>query len=90
MDFKKHCLCYFGEYVEYRVDYVVINYIRPRKNEAISLGPSHNLQGTHIVFCLETGLVIKQRVNMVVPIPNRVIKKVWEKINFSQPQQKRI
>ena len=76
MDFKKHCLCEFGEYVESRGDYVVANDMTPGTHEKIALGPSGNLQGTHKVFCLETGIVLKRRVNTVVPMPDRVIEKI--------------
>ena len=67
MDFKKHCLYESGEYVESRGDYVATKYMAPRTHKEISLGPSINLQVTHKAFCLETGLVLKQRVNTVVP-----------------------
>ena len=70
MDFKKHCLCEFGEYVESRGDYVVKNYMTPRTHEAIALGPSGNLQVTQKVFCLKTWLVLKRRVNTLVPMPD--------------------
>ena len=75
MDFKKHFLCEFGEYVESRGYYVVTNNMTPRTHGSISLEPSGNLQGTHKVSCLETGQVLKQRVDTVVPMPYRVIKK---------------
>ena len=52
------------------------NYMPPRTHEAIALGPFGNLQGTHKVFCLEIGLVLKQQVNAVVIIPDRVINKM--------------
>ena len=47
----------------------------PRKYEAIALVTSGNLQETHKVFCLETGLVLNQRVNTVVPMPYQVVNK---------------
>ena len=76
MDFKKHCLREFGKYVKSRGDFVVTNNMTPRKYEAIALVTSGNLQETHKVFCLETGLVLNQRVNTVVPMPYLVINKM--------------
>ena len=69
MDLKKHCQREFGEYVESRGEYVMTNDMKLRKREAIALGPSSNLQETHKVLCLETGLVLKLRVNTVVSMP---------------------
>ena len=43
MDFKKHCICGFGEYFKSRGYYVVTNNITPSTHESISLGPSGNL-----------------------------------------------
>ena len=60
MDFKKHCLCEFSKYVEFKGDYVVTSDMTPRIHEAIVLGPVGNLQATQKVFCLETGLVLKK------------------------------
>ena len=48
----------------------------PRTHEEISLGPSGNLQGIHEVFWLEKGIVLKQRVNTVVPMHDQVTKKM--------------
>ena len=59
MDFKKHCICEFGEYVESRGDYVVTNDMEPSKQESIALGPSGYLQMKHKIFFLETRLVLK-------------------------------
>ena len=70
MDFKKHCLCELGEYVKSRGDYVGRKGMKPRTHEAISLGPSGNLQVTHRVFCIETGIVLKRQVYTVVPMPD--------------------
>ena len=69
MDFKKNYQCELGKYVKSRGDYVVTDNMTPRKHESIDLGPSGNLQGTHKVFCLKTGLVLKLRINTVVPMP---------------------
>ena len=76
MDFKKHCLCEFSKYVEFNGEYVVTSDMTPRIHEAIVLGPVGNLQATQKVFCLETGLVLKRRVNMILSMPNRVTKKM--------------
>ena len=76
MDFKKHLQCELGEYAESRGDYAVTNGMTPRTHEAIALVTSGNLQETHKVFCLETGLVLNQRVNTVVPMPYLVINKM--------------
>ena len=82
MDFKKHCICEFGKYVKPRDDYVVTNNMTPWTREAIYMGPSVNLQLAHKVLCLETGIMLNQRVNKVVPIPYWVIKKInkWDEI----------
>ena len=76
MDFKNNCLCELGKYVKSRSDYVVTNDMTPETNESIALGPSGNPQGTHKVFCLETGIVIKPCLNTAVPMPYRLIKKI--------------
>ena len=75
MDFKKHCICEFGKYVESWGNYVVKNDMTPRTHEAIAQGTSGIPQGTNILFCLETGIVLKRRINTVVPMLYRVIKK---------------
>ena len=75
MDLKKNCQCEFGENVESRDDYVVTNDMKRRTHESIAIGPSGNLQDTHKVFYLKTGLVLKRRVNTFVSMPDQVIKK---------------
>ena len=50
MDFKKHCICEFGKYLESRGYYVLANYMTPRTHEEIALGTSDNLHGIHKVF----------------------------------------
>ena len=47
MDFKKHCIYEFGEYVKFKGDSVMTNNMTPRTHEEIALGPVLNLQGTH-------------------------------------------
>ena len=76
MVFKKDFLCEFGKYVKSRGDYEVTNDVTPRTHEAISLGTSGNLQGTHKILCLETGLVLKQQVDTVLIMLDQVIKKI--------------
>ena len=55
---------------------MVTNYMTPRTHEAISMGTSGNLQGTHNILYLETGLVLKQQVNTVLIMLDQVIKKI--------------
>ena len=55
---------------------MVTNDMTPRTHEAISMVLSSKLQGTQKLFRFRTGIVLKRRVNMVVPMPDRVIKKM--------------
>ena len=55
---------------------MVKNSTIPRTHEAISLGPSGNLQQTNKLLCLKTGLVLKQRVSTVVLMSDLVIKNI--------------
>ena len=55
---------------------MVTKKMTPMTHEAIALGTSGNLQGTHKVLFLETGLVLKLRVNTVVPMPDQLVKKI--------------
>ncbi len=45
-----------------------------RTHEGIALGPTGNLQGSIIFFCLNTGCVLKRRLFTALPMPTRVIK----------------
>ena len=76
VDFKKHCQTEFGAYVEAHDDPEITNTTTERTREAIALGPTGNIQGTQKVFCLKTGLVLKRRKIIPLPVPDRVIKKV--------------
>ena len=48
----------------------------PMTHGEIALGPSGNLQVTQKILCIETWIVLKRRINTVVSMPDRVIKKM--------------
>jgi hypothetical protein len=45
-----------------------------RMHEAITLGPTGNLQGSVKFYCINTGRVLKRRPFTPMPMPDRVIK----------------
>ena len=65
-----------GSYVEGSLDKVITNTNGLRTISGIYLGPVGNIQGTHTVFCLKTGVVHKMRTVTVFPMPDNVIKLV--------------
>eukprot|EP00804_Cyclotella_cryptica_P008709 CCRYP_018545-RA/>CCRYP_018545-RA protein AED:0.54 eAED:0.53 QI:0/0/0/1/0/0/3/0/279 len=81
MDFKKHCRVRFGAYVEASCDEMVTNTLRDRTEECIALGPTGNLQGSIACFNLNTGRVVSRRTITVLPMSDRIIKRlcVWER-----------
>jgi hypothetical protein len=56
-----------GSYVEGSLDKVITNTNDLRTIAGIYLGPVGNIQGTHTVFCLKTGVVHKMRTVTVFP-----------------------
>jgi hypothetical protein len=78
IDFSKHCRVSFGAYVEASEDADITNTMRPRTHACIALGPSGNLQGSVKCFDLETGMVVKRRTIVELPMPDEIIAKVSE------------
>ena len=63
----------FGTYVEASIDAVITNTNQLRTYAGIYLGPVGNIQGTHKVFDLKTGVVKKTRTVTEFPMPDNVI-----------------
>ena len=78
LSYETHCKAVFGSYVEAHDDHVITNTMKPRTRACIALGPSGNIQGTQKVFELSTGLVLKRRKIIPLPMPDSVIKKVTD------------
>ena len=70
------CNAEFGSYVQATTDAVVTNDQQPRTHGCLALGPSGNRQGSLKCFDLETGMVVIRRIVKVIPMPDRVVKKV--------------
>ena len=53
--------------MEAHVDPNITKNMNPSNHECITLLPTQNIQGTHKVFCLNTGIVLKRMkiINMV-------------------------
>jgi hypothetical protein len=45
-------------------------------HEAITLGPTGNLQGSVKFYSLDTGRVLKRRLFTPIPMPDRIIAKI--------------
>ena len=76
LDYKKHCRVQPGTYCEVHDEPVPTNTMAWRSHEAITLGPTGNLQGSVKFYCINTGRVLKHRSFTPMPMPNRVIKQV--------------
>ena len=63
-----------GAYVEAREDAMITNSNRDRTHPCIYLGPSGNLQGSHLCFDLNTGAVVVRRSAEQIPYPERILK----------------
>ena len=57
-------------------DEIVTNDQKPGTHGCIALGPSGNWQDSLKCFDLETGMVVIRRIVKVMPMPDRVVKKV--------------
>ena len=76
LDYKKHCRVQPGTYCEVHDEPVPTKTMAWRSHEAITLGPTGNLQGSVKFYCINTGRVLKHRSFTPMPMPNRVIKQV--------------
>ena len=78
---KKHCKVVFGTYFEVHNESNPSNSMFTRTHESITLGPTVNLEETHRLLCLNTGIVLNRRNFIYYPMPGIVIKKVnkWGK-----------
>ena len=54
----------------------IINKIPPNTDDYITIGPTGNLQGTHNLFCLNTGRALNRRNIISMIAPDLVISKV--------------
>ena len=55
LDWKNSCKLNFGAYAQVHEDRNVTNTLEERTQEAICLGPTGNLQGTHNFFSIRSG-----------------------------------
>jgi hypothetical protein len=83
LNFNKHCKTTFASYVKAHEDPVVTNTMQARTFPSIFLGPTSNLQGTHKVFDINTGVVKKLCAITPLPMPDCIIKVVkdWGRRN---------
>ena len=73
---KKPYRVVIGLYVEAHGDPNITNNMTLRTHEYITLGPTINIQGTHKVFCLDSGKVLKRIKIIPVVAKYRIINKV--------------
>ncbi|KAL7460774.1 hypothetical protein ACHAXS_001215, partial [Conticribra weissflogii] len=76
LNYKNHCCVPFGAYCEVFEDRERTNTMASRTREAISLGPTGNMQGTYKFMCLSTGRIIKRRQFKELPMPTSIISRV--------------
>ena len=79
LDYNKHCVLDFGEYVEVHDEPSPLNGMTSRTRPCIALGPTGNLQGTHKFMDINTGRLLKKRSWTRIPMPDTVIKKVEQR-----------
>ena len=78
MDFSKHCHVQFGAYIKAHDDPDISNTICDQTTPCIALGPTGNFQGSITCFDLETSHVLKHCTVTLLPMPDRVVKKVMQ------------
>ena len=76
LDYKKHCRVQPETYCEVHDKPVPTIIMAWRTHEAITLGPTGNLQGSVKFYCINTRWVLKRRSFTPMPMPDRVIKRV--------------
>ncbi|KAL7504014.1 hypothetical protein ACHAXN_002241 [Cyclotella atomus] len=76
IDFKKHCRALWGSYIEASVDPDLTNTLDSRTAPCIYLGPTGNVQGSVKCYNLETKNVLKRRTFKVLPMPDKVIRRI--------------
>ena len=77
VDAKVHCRIPFGSYAQVSTkNGPTNNAMTSRTVGGISLGPTGNIQGTYKFMSLLTGLLIKSRSFVMLPMPSEVIKQV--------------
>lgn len=76
VDYAKHCRARWGAYVEASDDLEITNTQRDRTSPCIMLGPTGNSQGSVWCFNLETKAVVKRRTITLLPMPDRVVRRV--------------
>ena len=83
LNYKKDCLCEFGEYVQADTYDEPRNDMQERSKDVIYLRPNDNTQGGHIVMYLKTGEEITR--GRVTPVPlTDTIKEIIEGMAISQ------
>jgi hypothetical protein len=75
LDYKRHCRVVPGTYCEVHDESLPTITMVARAHEGIAVGPTGNLQGSVKFFCLKTGRILKRRLFMPLPMPDRVIKR---------------
>ena len=78
LNYKKHCLYEFGEYVQAHTYNEPRNDMRKRTLDTIYLRPNDNDQGGHILMDLTTGSLITRGRITTVPMTKLVKEKVEE------------
>jgi hypothetical protein len=74
LDYKKHFLVLPGLYGEVHDKPVPTNTKVWQTHEGIALSPTGNLQGSVILYCINTGRVLKSCSFTQMPMPDQVIK----------------
>ena len=70
------CNVIFGSYVQTTTDMLVTDNHKPRTHGYIAIRPSGNWQGSLKYFNLETRKVVIRRIATVIPMPDRVVKRL--------------
>jgi len=76
LDYKIHCCVMPGTYCKVHDEPVPTNTMASRTHEAITLGPTGNLQGSVKFYCVHMGRVMKRRSFTPMPMPDLVIQMV--------------
>jgi hypothetical protein len=85
LDYAKHCRVLPGMYCEVHNEPLPSNSMTSRTHACITCGPTGNLQGSVMFYCLTTDRILKRRSWTALPMPDKVIDKV-NKIGKSERQ----
>ena len=91
MDYKRDCRLEFGEYVEVHDKPTPTNGMKSCTGPCVALGPTGNIQGTYKFMDIKTGIKLKKRLWICIPMSDSVTGKITRReLARAEQEQRRV